>query len=156
MGAIAWIVCIAAVGAGLAVPAAMGLAGSQFVSAPRLLIFGVVPLLAAMLSIVAIWMGRPARQLFAAYALAVGAALLAAEIFLAYEYVSNPPDAPVVASDASAPLPHLCPQSIDLSAPPIKIGDRPVVPLTGLANHPLAGRPGDPWRATDEHGFNNP
>jgi hypothetical protein len=160
MQIVAWIFCAATVAAGLAFPAALAFAGGQFLSLPRIVLFGGLPVCAALAAFVAILKGKAARQLCLAYGLALVAAFYGAEFYLSVRAALTPGPAAAAKIDLPAGVrayPQLCGADLQLRDPPFRLGGHPVQPLTGLSGNLL--NPADDradWRFTDQYGFNNP
>src|ERR1035437_2504290 len=159
---LAWIFSAAALTGGISFPIALALRGGEFLSIPRIVLFGCMPVCVAAVAFVAILKGNVARQLFLAYGLALLVALFGVEIYLfsiKYVFIGKPaavPEYPIL-PDGTRVQPQLCGEHLGLMNPPIRLGDKPVQPVSGLANNllnPEADRTA--WRFTDLYGFNNP
>jgi hypothetical protein len=159
---LAWVFSAAALTGGISFPIALALRGGEFLSIPRIILFGCLPVCGAAVAFVAILKGNVARQLFLAYGLALIVAVFGAEVYLflnKYVFTVESAAAPESPNhpDGIRAQPQLCGEHLGLMNPPIRLGDKPVQPVSGLANNllnPEADRP--TWRFTDQYGFNNP
>lgn len=156
--------CIAAAMGGAGLAALTAVAGSHFWSMPRLVIFGILPILVSAAALVALWRGDAACKQFMAYALAVAIAAWGAELYVGNQLRSRTRPAPgpeysyaELRGEAIRAYPHLCGIHFGLSDPVLRLQRGPVQPVTGLPNNLLTrGKDRSTWRFTDRHGFNNP
>jgi hypothetical protein len=158
---LAWIFSAAALAGGIVFPVVLAVRGGQFLSVPRQVLFGWFPVCVAAAALVAILKDNVARQMFLAYGLALVVALYGVEILLSVQS-AFPARAAVVADKPILPVetrayPQLCAYDLHLRNPPVRLGGKPVQPLSGLSNNllnPTADHAA--WRFTDRYGFNNP
>jgi len=159
---VSWAFCVAIFLGGLAFPFALYIRGGEFVSIPHLVLFCYLPIAGATLALIALLKGSTARQLFFAHGLAVLAAVYGAEIYLSlkkYVFVAEMPEAPQIQNVPAGirAYPQLCGEHLGLANPPIRLGDRPVQPVSGLTNNLLnPSAEASAWRFSDQYGFNNP
>ena len=159
------LLCAALAVAAFTLPISLAITGTHFWSPPRIVIFGVAPLCLALAALWALWRGEGARRLFLAYACALGAALVAGDLFAEHEVNAIPPPPPHSANDAGVlraegvrVYRHACGLDFDLRNPAVRLNGHPVQPLTGVSGSLLTpdAKHRDHWRFTDQYGFNNP
>lgn len=156
--------CRAVALGGVTVPVVLAIGGTTFWSPARIVLYAIVPMVLAAVCVVMVWLGDVARKVFFAHAIAIAAALLGADVYLA-NAIGPAPAAARPAIDATAKLraegfrvlPNVCGVTFGLAAPALHIAGRAIQPLGGISNNLLnPDADTEHRRFSDPYGFNNP